>query len=82
MKKLALLLFLAAAAAGCKKSCDTRQPAACNDVPPTGELCNAVFSRWFYNAQTGQCQLIQYSGCSQKGFATQQECQSCVKSGR
>ena len=79
MKKLFTVLLLASTTlVACKKDCDVRNP-ACKDVTPTNEMCNAYFQRWFYNAQTNQCQLIGYSGCSQKGFATQADCQSCVK---
>ena len=63
-----------------KKNCPTNcapQNAACADVPPTNELCQAAFNRWFYNSTTGQCAQIGYSGCSQKGFETKQECDEC-----
>lgn len=80
MKKIIPILLLSSLSMiACKKDCDTRTP-ACKDVPPTNEMCTAYFSRWFYNAQADQCQLIGYSGCSQKGFATQKECEGCVKS--
>ncbi len=80
MKKiLPLLLLSSLSLMACQKDCDTRRP-ACKDVPPANELCTAFFSRWFYNAQSDQCQLIGYSGCSQKGFATQKECEGCIKS--
>lgn len=85
MKKLAIILLLASAAAtGCKKdqSVRTPAPAACQDTPPANEMCAAAFSRWFYNQRADQCQLVNYSGCSQKGFATKQECENCVKSSR
>jgi hypothetical protein len=51
--------------------------ASCNDTPPVGELCLAYFERWFYNKATQKCTKIGYSGCSQRGFATQVECESC-----
>lgn len=79
MKKLFPILLLAIASlSACKKECDSSVP-ACKDQPPTNEMCAAAFNRWFYNAQTNQCQLISYSGCSQKGFATKQDCDGCVK---
>ncbi len=80
MKKLLPILLLSTLfATACKKhDCEVRN-AACKDVPPTNEMCAAAFSRWFYDAQTAQCQLVNYSGCSQKGFATQPECEKCVK---
>lgn len=60
----------------CKKDCNC-QPAACSEVPPTDEACQAYFQRWFYDAASNSCTQIGYSGCSQKGFATQAECEAC-----
>ncbi len=51
--------------------------AACNETPPVGEFCLAYFERWFYNKNTKRCNKIGYSGCSQRGFATQVECENC-----
>ncbi|GEM_PF-540823 len=50
---------------------------ACFDTPPTDELCQAVFNRWFYNSETNECEQIGYSGCEQYGFETKQECEDC-----
>lgn len=52
--------------------------AACADVPPTNEACLAQFNRWFYNSNSNTCELVSYSGCSEKGFETQAECVKCV----
>jgi Kunitz/Bovine pancreatic trypsin inhibitor domain len=62
----------------CKKDCTRSQSTACNETVPTGELCQAYFQRWFYNPSTNTCTLVGYSGCSQKGFATKIECDSCL----
>ncbi len=79
MKKLlAALLVASTTLVACKKDCDVRNP-ACKDVPPANELCAAYFSRWFYNAQTNQCELISYSGCSKRGFDTRNDCEGCIK---
>jgi len=51
---------------------------ACRDYPPTGELCTASFSRWFYQQSSNSCELIGYSGCTLRGFATQEECEQCA----
>ena len=59
-------------------TCGTPNNPACLDVPPTNELCQAYFVRWFYNSQTNECDQIGYSGCEQYGFATQQECEDCA----
>ena len=72
------ILLLAFVIGSCSKKHNTQQqPAACNDKPPTDELCTAVFQRWFYNSNTNTCELIGYSGCNLHGFATQSECEVC-----
>lgn len=76
MKKLLILLTIACFLS-CTKDCAAPQ-GACAEVPPTGELCLAAFNRWFYNASSNKCEQIGYSGCSQKGFATQAECEACL----
>lgn len=60
----------------CSKDC-TSENAACQDTPPINELCAAYFSRWFYNEESNSCEEIGYSGCSEKGFETKAECESC-----
>lgn len=54
--------------------------ATCNETPPVGEDCLAYFERWFYNKNTKKCDKIGYSGCSQRGFSTQAECEKCKQS--
>jgi hypothetical protein len=61
----------------CGQQCDQTPTGTCAEVPPTDELCAAYFNRWFYNPQTQSCTQIGYSGCSQRGFATQQDCEAC-----
>lgn len=61
---------------GCSNNCPN-QAAACTDFPPTDELCQAYFQRWFFDESTNQCQQIGYSGCGQYGFATQVDCEAC-----
>ena len=51
---------------------------ACNDVPPTDEECDAAFERWFYSQSSNTCELLAYSGCELYGFATKEECDSCL----
>lgn len=60
----------------CSKSCEVTIN-ACNDTPPTDEVCAAAFSRWFYNKDQNKCELIGYSGCSLKGFETEKACKVC-----
>lgn len=80
MKAFKFLFFLPffALMVSCHKECD-KPSGPCGDVPPAqdGIICQAFFERWFYNAQTGTCEQIGYSGCEAVGFETQAECQSC-----
>lgn len=79
LKPLAILSICLIGFSACdKKVCeDPNNP--CSDTPPTNEACAAYFERWFYNSSSNTCTLIPYSGCSQKGFATETEClNSCV----
>lgn len=59
-----------------KPKCD-HQPNTCADRVPQDELCQAYFTRWFYDDSSNKCEEIGYSGCSQKGFATKAECEEC-----
>jgi hypothetical protein len=81
MKRFVSICFtgfaLLVALASCQEDCEP-VAAACNEQPPTDEACQAAFSRWFYNEEQNRCELITYSGCSQKGFATQAECHTCA----
>lgn len=70
-------LFIVLSLSNCKKECEPKA-ATCSEAPPTNELCLAYFSRWFYNSNTNKCELVGYSGCSQKGFETEQECEACL----
>ncbi|MCY1529576.1 hypothetical protein D9M68_647280 [compost metagenome] len=75
----AIISILAVAIVGfssCSKKCKTTE-GPCNDKVPVGEACQAYFQRWFFNPATNSCELKAYSGCSQKGFATEQECNAC-----
>lgn len=61
---------------GCSKD-DVAMDPVCLQKPPTDEMCEAYFTRWFYNAETNTCAEIGYGGCSQVGFATKAECEEC-----
>ncbi len=71
-----IAFFLTAGLTSCSKECEPKL-ATCNETPPTSELCQAAFNSWFYNKEKNKCEQIGYSGCSQKGFAQQQECEEC-----
>lgn len=60
----------------CSKDCEPKF-STCSETPPTEELCQAAFERWFFNEETNECEKIGYSGCSQKGFASKQDCEEC-----
>jgi hypothetical protein len=78
MKKiLALLLLLLTGLSSCDKDCVAIEKEGCKDTVPTDEVCQAAFSRWFYDSNENSCKLIGYSGCSLRGFETKQECEEC-----
>lgn len=74
--KTMVLLTVMLVITSCSKDCEPKNT-TCNETPPTDELCQAAFQRWFYNKDENKCEQIGYSGCSQKGFATLVECQEC-----
>lgn len=59
-----------------EKDCQDTNP-VCIETPPTDELCEAYFQRWFYNNEIKSCEQVGYSGCSQYGFETKEECENC-----
>jgi hypothetical protein len=78
-KKLEIfcLLMLTLSFTHCTKDCGL-QDQTCFEVPPQQELCLAYFERWFYNSKNDRCEMIAYSGCSLKGFASKEECNFCA----
>jgi hypothetical protein len=79
MKKLFFSLSIMVAFAACNKKDCNCETGACNDTPPTEEACMAHFSRYFYNKESKSCELKSYSGCSEKGFATLEDCNKCLQ---
>ncbi len=75
-KKTSVFLALTFVILSCGKECEISDP-ICMETPPTDELCEAYFTRWFYNAETNTCSEIGFSGCNQKGFATKAACEAC-----
>jgi hypothetical protein len=71
-----MLLVLSLGGVGCSTECEPGI-AACSEKPPTDEECDAYFERWFYIEKMNGCEKVGYSGCSLKGFATQEECEAC-----
>lgn len=81
MKPLLILILVILFFGSCTRRieedlCSPANP-VCADVVPTNELCAAFFTRWFYDKTTNSCKQVGYSGCNAKGFATQEECESC-----
>jgi len=62
---------------GCRHDCPDPILPACTEQPPVGELCQAAFQRWFYQKEGNRCVQISYSGCSSKGFESQEACEAC-----
>lgn len=62
--------------AGCKDD-DCIVDNKCSETHANGELCQAAFESWFYNAEEKKCTKIGYSGCNEYGFKTQEECEEC-----
>ncbi|WP_235298155.1 BPTI/Kunitz-type proteinase inhibitor domain-containing protein [Portibacter marinus] len=73
---LGMILWVTITIFSCSKEC-TFENTVCTEVPPADELCQAAFDRWFYVQETKTCESVFYSGCSQRGFATQAECEEC-----
>lgn len=69
-----LLVFLLGA---CEDDCMESSDPVCNEQVPTDELCQAAFSRWFYDSNTETCSEIAYSGCEAYGFESQEACEAC-----
>ncbi len=67
-------LILVVGLASCSKGV---QNPKCNETPPTDELCQAMFTCWFYDSKSNSCKEISYGGCSLKGFETKAECEEC-----
>ncbi len=76
---IALVFILSLVFASCEKKCTApNAPAECAETVPTDELCQAYFESWFYNKDLNACEKIGYSGCSESGFPSQIECESCI----
>jgi hypothetical protein len=77
MKQIVVLICILLSFVSCKKDCETKN-VTCEETVPVNEACLAFFTRWFYDEASNSCKQIGYSGCSQKGFVTQQECEICL----
>lgn len=59
----------------CSKDCEP-DLAKCNEVPESG-ICAAYQEGWFFDKGANTCQKIGFSGCYDRGFETEQECNEC-----
>ncbi|WP_137401472.1 BPTI/Kunitz domain-containing protein [Echinicola rosea] len=75
LKSIGLFTFILVMIS-CSKDCEPPL-AVCNETPPTTEICQLYFERWFFNKDKNRCELIGYSGCSRLGFETEKECEEC-----
>ncbi|MDH5603752.1 MAG: BPTI/Kunitz-type proteinase inhibitor domain-containing protein [Cyclobacteriaceae bacterium] len=79
MKKvLTISLFITLFAVSCTKDCPESEMAMCLETAPENELCMAYFERWFFQKKSNTCEMIAYSGCSEKGFDTREACEACT----
>ena len=76
LKKINSIILSLLLLSACTKDCQTDNP-ICSHTPPTDELCEAAFQRWFYNVEENTCEQISYSGCNQYGFESLKACQEC-----
>ncbi len=60
---------------GCSKDCETKLD-KCNDRPESG-ACAAYFEGWFFDKEDNACKKIGFSGCSPRGFETEEACNQC-----
>lgn len=74
MNKTLIILLTAASLV---LSCGDKKPEACNLTPDAGD-CLAAIPRYYYNQQTGQCEMFIWGGCGGVvPFETLQECEAC-----
>lgn len=80
MKNIVLIIIGATGIlyiSSCTKNTNCNTTSPCQERPPQDEACAAHFQRWFFDNNSKKCELINYSGCSTKGFATEEECNQC-----
>lgn len=77
---LPFLLAISITVTGCCQmddDCAENSAPECFDQVPQDELCDAYFERWFYSEADNACTKIAYSGCSMRGFETEEACSEC-----
>nr|WNV51242.1 haemalin [Haemaphysalis qinghaiensis] len=52
----------------------------CKPAPESG-LCKASMERWFFNAESGECEVFIYGGCggNDNNYENQEECEFACK---
>lgn len=77
-KKLFFISFLSLFYFSCDEDCKVMNTLPeCNEQPPSTELCQANWTRWFFDSNSNQCQEITYTGCNIYGFDTKTDCEQC-----
>ena len=70
------LLATAALLSGCQNTeSEAPLPEACYQPPESG-MCKAAFQRYYFDAQSGECQAFTWGGC--KGSVPFETMESCV----
>jgi hypothetical protein len=81
MKKifaLLIILGLIGSFSSCEKCYDESTPACAMSIDEKpDELCEALWTSWFYDKDKGTCKEYTYGGCQMYGFATKAECKEC-----
>jgi hypothetical protein len=76
-KQIITSIAVGLALVGCIKCYDL--PAACELEPDAGP-CEALFERYYFDQETGECTMFHWGGCDGVvPFETLEECQICVE---
>lgn len=75
-----IFVFLGAVVllSACDKTCDASKESVCEAYVPANESCQTTYSKWFYDEGSNTCQLVTYTGCTQRGFESEAACQVCI----
>ncbi|KAJ8038425.1 Boophilin-H2 [Holothuria leucospilota] len=70
----------------CQSACSGSQPSSSSasvcDLPADPGSCHGFFPRYYYDAETSQCQFFIYGGCggNENIFESEEECQAACYS--
>lgn len=72
-----IVVLFGALLTGCVIKC-YELPSACELTPDPGP-CEALIERYFYNQETGECEMFHWGGCEGVvPFETLEECEACA----